>query len=384
MSKPKKVESMTSRQRVMATVNHQEPDRVPIDLGMHFSSGISAFAYYDLREYLGLPTDNIIVPDMVQFLARVDDDILERFHVDCKLLFPRFRTEKRWNPRGEYEFIIPGTANPVPNESGDWIVGQNGGRMRMPKNGYFFDGDWMHFEDRPPDEHLDNTAKEAERIYKDSDYYTIYLQFGAFFKEADMDALCRMISDPESIKEENQVSLNQSMEHVSKVIDKMGEYVQGILVVSDLGTQKGPLVNPALYEELCLPYLSKFCDFVHKNSDFKVHMHCCGSIKPFIPLLIEAGIDVLNPVQISAENMDPAELKKEFGDKIVFWGGGCNTQHVLNHGTPDDVRANVRELMSIFKPGGGYVFSQVHNIMGDIPPENIVAMLDTAYEESFY
>jgi uroporphyrinogen decarboxylase len=113
-------------------------------------------------------------------------------------------------------------------------------------------------------------------------------------------------------------------------------------------------------------------------------MHNCGSIKPLIPILIDCGIDVLNPVQISADNMDPGELKNEFGDKICFWGGGCNTQKVLNIGTPEDVKENVSMLVNIFKPGSGFVFNQVHNIMGDIKPENIVIMFDTAYEESFY
>jgi uroporphyrinogen decarboxylase len=123
---------------------------------------------------------------------------------------------------------------------------------------------------------------------------------------------------------------------------------------------------------------------VHQNSDLKIFLHCCGSMKPFIPSLIESGVDIINPVQISAANMDPEALKREFGDKMTFWGGGCNTQQILNNGTPEDVRKNVRELVRIFKPGGGFIFNQVHNIMGDVKPENVVAMLDTAYEESFF
>ena len=132
----------------------------------------------------------------------------------------------------------------------------------------------------------------------------------------------------------------------------------------------------------CLAY-RRFCEFLHANSDIKVFLHNCGSIKPLIPMLIEAGIDVLNPVQISAVNMDPQELKDDFGDKMCFWGGGCDTQSVLGVCTPEDVKDNVRKLMRTFKKDSGFVFNQVHNIMGNVPAENIVAMLDTAYAESF-
>ena len=136
-------------------------------------------------------------------------------------------------------------------------------------------------------------------------------------------------------------------------------------------------------EEFVFPYYKRFCEFIHQNSDVKVFMHNCGSIRAYMPMLIDAGIDVINPVQISAAGMDPRELKREFGDKIVFWGGGCDTQNVLGVASPAEVRSHVRELISIFAPGGGFVFNQVHNIMGDVPPENVIAMLDTAYEASF-
>ena len=164
----------------------------------------------------------------------------------------------------------------------------------------------------------------------------------------------------------------------------MGEYIQGICLNSDLGSQAAPFCRPSVYAELCAPYVKRLCTFIHENSDCKVFLHCCGSIKPMIPILIDAGVDILNPVQISAQNMEPRQLKQEFGDKLTFWGGGCNTQEALWRGTPAQVAANVRELVSVFKPGSGFVFNQVHNIMGNVPPQNIVAMLDTAYAESFY
>ncbi len=375
-----KQETMTSRQRVIGAIEHKQIDRVPIDLGVHFSTGISAFAYWNLREYLGLSTKEIEIIDPVQFLARVDDDILERFHCDCKLVNPPYIETQRWNPRGHYEFTIPKTMVPKLDEKGNWIVERNQHKIRMPKGGFFFDGGWPSFYG---DEYLDIAAKRAEKIYKESDYFTLIMGLPGFFS-MDPDFLCTMLIEPEDILEQNQKSLERGIQFATNVINKMGNHIQGIEINGDLGMQNGPACNPDVYADLCAPFLKRMCDFVHENSDYKIFMHSCGSIKPFIPMFIDCGVDIVNPVQISAENMKPQELKADYGDKITFWGGGCNTQQILNFGTSDDVKANVKMLMNIFKPGGGFVFNQVHNIMGDIKPENIVAMLDTAYEESFY
>jgi len=378
----KKNETMKSRERVIRTINHQSVDRMPIDLGVHYSTGISAFAYWNLRKYLGLSTDHIDIPDMSQFLARVDDDILERFHCDCKLLNPGWAKTKLWNPRGEYNFNIPATAKLKLQGDNSWGYGE--GMAKMPQGGFFFDGSFPVFEDQTEDEMIKRYAKEAERIYKETDYYTMFIGYHAYFKCDDIDWQCKMITDPEEIIEENERIHKEQIKSVTKVIKTMGNNIQAIAINSDLGSQNGPLCRPTLYDDLCAPYVKKFCDFVHQNSDLKIFIHSCGSIKPFIPTLIDCGVDIFNPVQISARDMDPEELKREFGAKATFWGGGCNTQQVLNSGTVKDVENNVRQLIKILKPGGGFVFNQVHNIMGDIKPENIVAMLDTAYEESFF
>jgi len=376
-------EILESRERVLRTIDHEPVDRMPIDLGMHYSTGISAFAYWELREYLNLRIEDVYIPDMVQFLAKVEEDILEIFHCDCILLHPGWSRTHRWNPRGKYEFIIPKSAQPRSNENCDWVMETDEGKMRMPKNGFFFDGDWLDLEERSEDETIKATAEEARRIYTETDYFTAYIGFSSYYGQS-MDFLCRMIEDPASIKEQNKVLLEKEIEKAMKIIESMGESIQAICMAGDLGTQQGPMVRPSLYEELCAPFLEKFCRFIHENGDLKVFLHTCGSIKPFMSTFIDCGVDVLNPVQISADNMDPRELKEEFGEKITFWGGGCNTQKVLGRGTPKEVKENVKKLVNIFKPGGGFVFNQVHNIMGNVPPENIVAMMDAAYETSFF
>ncbi|NJD03187.1 MAG: hypothetical protein FIA99_11495 [Ruminiclostridium sp.] len=378
-------ETLSSRERVKRAVNMQPVDRMPIDLGAHPSSGISAFAYWELREKLGLSTDKIEITELIPMLARVDDDVLKRFHCDFMVLKPRSKKVRYWNARSKYNFLIPENVSLVKNDHDDWIV-ENNGRMRMPKDGFFFDMDnawWPEIEDRSADELLVDTAKEAERIYKETDYYLIYNELYSFFKQ-DVEWMCRMITEPEVIFKENKQRLEKEIEYASLLIKSMGKYVQAVSIASDLGTQYGPFVNPALYDDLCAPFVEKFCVFIHENSDLKILMHSCGSIATFIPTLIRCGIDMINPVQISASNMEPAELKKKFGNKMVFWGGGCDTQNVLEKGSEKDIISNVRELVNIFKVNSGFIFNQVHNIMGNVPPHNIITMLDTAYEMSFY
>ena len=375
-----KKETMTRRQRVLAAINHEIPDRMPIDLGVHFSTGISAFAYKRLREYLGLESDIIDLPDPVQMLARVDNDILERFHCDTILLNPKLKNPVRWDVRDDYSFLVSDKAVPTLNKNGDWIVTRGDKSMRMPNGGYFFDGDWLGVNDYDnEDEELKAYAAEAERIYKETDYFTMQMGYYGFF--SDLDFACLMLTDPDQAIAQQEEHLSYFMTRAEKMLRTYGQYIQCIEVNSDLGTQSSQMLRPESYEEFCMPYLKKFTDFIHRNSDIKIFMHCCGSIEPLIPYIIEAGVDILNPVQISAANMDPTMLKEKYGKKICFWGGGCDTQNILPNASPDEVSRHVREMVRTFNPGSGFVFNQVHNIMGNVPPENIVAMLDTAYEE---
>lgn len=216
LSTNQKNETMTSRERVIRTINHQPVDRMPIDLGFHYSTGISAFAYWNLREYLGLSTDNIEIPDIFQFLARVDEDILKRFHCDCMLLNPGSAKYNRWNPRGKYSFLMPSTVNPVLLEDGSWIMEKDGRRMRMPEGGFFFDGQWFTSGDETEDQIIAAYAKEAERIYKETDYYTMYIGYHAYFSCDDVDWQCSMITDPDIILEQNKKINEDQIRHAKK------------------------------------------------------------------------------------------------------------------------------------------------------------------------
>lgn len=374
-------ECLTSRERVIRAVNRQPVDRTPIDLGMHYSTGISAFAYWNLREYLGLPVDEVEIIDPGQFLARVDTDILERFHCDCICLHPGYPNTAIWNPRGNYRFRVPRRMLPELQPDNSWLASYGDGRMKMPEGGFFFDGNGFDPWDGEK-AFIDACADNAERIYKETDLYTVYIGFGAYFSD-NPDWLVNFMLEPEEADERNRRWLEADIARAGEVIDKMGRHIQGICINSDLGTQTAPFIRPSIHADRIAPLIHKFCDFVHRNSDCQIFMHSCGAMEPFLPALIEAGVDAINPVQVSCANMNPVKLKENYGKDICFWGGGCDTQNVLGRGTPDDVRRNVRELMAAFAPGSGFVFNQVHNVMGNVPPENIVAMFDMAYEESF-
>lgn len=376
------METLTSRQRVMNAIEHKPVDRMPIDLGVHFSTGISAYAYYNLREYLGMSTDHIEMIDCVQGLARVDDDVIDRFHIDTCLLNPRWQSTYKWNPREKYSFLVPTTFQPKPQANGGFTVEYKGEKLYCPKGGFFFDGAWPDFYDLGEEEYYDLFAKRARHLYETTDKFTMMMGFKGYFEGIEF--ACDMLLEPDEVKERNEKELKEQIRKFDIVNKKMGKYINAIEVNSDLGTQNSTLCSPASYEECCYPYLKRFCEYVHNNSNIKIFMHSCGAISTMLPFIIDAGVDVINPVQISSQGMDPKFLKEKFGSKICFWGGGCDTQNILNLGSTEDVKRNVKELTEIFKPDTGFVFNQVHNIMGDIKPENIVAMLDAAYENSWY
>ena len=352
-------------------------------MGMHGATGISAFAYCNLRKHLGLPVCNVELVDGVQVLARVDTDILERFHCDCIFLRPKPSNSRIWYPRDGYAFLVPDYFNPVQNDKDEWIVKRDALTMRMPKGGYFFDGDWLSMENMWEDHFFQQTVREAERLYKETDFFIAFSGFYPYFGSS-VDYFCAMLTEPETLIESNTMVLESELKRAALVVESMGEYIGAVCLAGDLGCQSGPMVRPEVFEEVSAPFLKKFCDFIHHNSDAKVFLHSCGAIEPLLPVLIYCGIDIINPVQVSAAGMNPVNLKHKYGSDIVFWGGGVDTQHVIGVKSPEEVAENTRYLTDIFKQGGGYVFCPVHNIMGNVPPENIVAAYDAAYENATY
>lgn len=369
----------TSRERVLRTFARQPVDRFPIDLGAHFSTGISAFAYARLIEHLGLPERPIRIIDPVQFLAHVDDDVLARLSCDVRCLRAPWPATRPWTPRDGRTFHIPATMAPAAHPDGSWTVERGGQRMRMPAGGFFFDGGWPGFDDRPWPEQAAALQAEARRLRATGAAVFLMQSVWAFFSDQP-EWLMRAVDDPDAVSAENSRRCDEAIAHVGRLIDLLGDDVDIIDMNADLGAQKAPMIGPRLYERICFPHVRRVVDFIHANSDWRVFMHSCGAICPLIPYLVEAGIDALNPVQVAAAGMDPQVLKQRFGDRLVFWGGGCDTQRVLGTASPAEVRADVRRLSGILGAGGGFVFTAVHNIMGDVPPENVVAMYDEALQ----
>ncbi|MHC4403296.1 MAG: uroporphyrinogen decarboxylase family protein [Planctomycetota bacterium] len=405
---------MNSRERVLAAVNHRAVDRVPIDLGAIRATGINAVVYHKIKERLGINTPTKI-HDSMQILAELEPEIIEHFHVD---VLPLEAATAIWADadsktgierrlfEGTMVYFPPGTIIEEEPE-GSWTLCNAGDRpfARMPKDGLYFDfirqiessktidPDAFHPRDTIPDEELDLLAQRATHLYDNTDKAII-----GWGMSLSVIGLSWLLSDNITqgaldqwlvmLMTEKETANEMMSRYVDAVISCLELYHQAVgdrafawgIASDDAGTQRGPLLSPDLFIEMIKPHYKRVCDWVHQNTNWKTYLHSCGSIYEYIPEWIDAGIDILKPVQISAANMEPERLKSEFGDKIVFWGGGCDTQHVLPLGTPEQVREHVRHNMEVFSKDSGFVFTQVHNIQQNVPPENVEAMFQAAYE----
>jgi uroporphyrinogen decarboxylase len=407
---------MTSRERVLTALNFKEPDRIPVDLGGHRSSGMAAIAYGKLRKHLALPERPVRVYDMVQQLAIIDEDVLDLFGIDTIEMGRGFmRGDGEWKP-----WILPdGSPCEIPwyvnleQHGNDWYVyDDRGDELGVMKKGslYFEQTRWPlmergvendDFHDLEemlgrniwsavahPGAHLpmdEAGLKEMEagaRFLRNSTERAIIGLFGG-----NMFELPQMLYRMDNYLLATAMYMDKALElsealcdihlrNLEKWLSAVGPYIDVVLFGDDLGGQQGPLISPDTYRTLYKPYHQKLWNRAKELADVKVQLHCCGGIYELLPDLIEAGLDAINPVQVSCRGMDPVRLKSEFGNRITFWGGGCDTQRILPMATPAEVRQNVRELTSVFSPGGGFVFQQVHNVLANVPPENVVAMLE--------
>ncbi len=382
---------MNCRARVMQALNHQEPDRVPIDLGSTIVSSIANQAYLELEKYLGLPVEAIKVLDYVQQLPYVSEALMQRFGVD-------FRTVQLPAATGTAVQIF---------EEGNYYAffDRWGSKLHMPKrSGFYFD--WVDFPIKAPTmEALDGyqwplpdpyeiyvqLGELAKQLYENSEYALVgsaIIGGGIFEQPARVmglqNFLMALISEPRFADRLMETITDIYIECCNNYLDQVGPYIQIFTYWDDVAGQDGWLIGPELYRRLVKPKQKRLVEAIKRKTDAKLFYHCCGAARDLIPDLIDIGFDILNPVQVSAKGMDTKALKAQYGRDIVFWGGGMDTQRTLPFGKPQEVAEEVKRRIDDLAPGGGFVFAAVHNIQALVPPENIVAAFDTALEYGKY
>lgn len=374
---------MTHRERVLAAVNHREPDRVPIDFGIQVTS-IQINAYRELKKHLGVRGGEEMIINRMMMTAKPDEEVLRRFRVDTRHVRPR--PARDWQKQ----------------EDGDYLD-EFGIRWRLSPQGYYHemvghplrDATIEDLERHPfPDPHdpirtagLEEAARE---LYEHSPYCVVLDAFPevAFgfpsWLRGHQQFYTDLIADQAFAKALIEKLVGYWKGLATAILGKVGKYVHAVRVADDLGTQVDTIISPELYRKLIKPAQKEIYDHIKSLTDAKILLHSCGSVYKLIDDFIEIGVDCLNPVQVSAVNMESDRLKREFGDRITFWGGGCDTQQVLQFGSPREVEEEVRRRIKDLAPGGGFVFAQVHNIQPGTPPENICTMFDSALKYGKY
>lgn len=404
---------MTSRERIMASVNHKQPDRVPLDLGATPSSGISAIAYNNLKKHLNINTGNTRIYDVVQQVVYPEKEIIDLFGVDV-IDIGRVFNEKDsdWYDTTLANQTIaqyPKWFKPILKPDGSYVVFDKEGTLiaKMPVGATFFDQTYYPYVEDYPDNY-ENLDKEMGKVlwqalvhspwdhgnepnfYEDLRKRVLELrktsdkalmitcgcnlfEWGTFLRRMD-NFLMDIYTDEDLVEELLEELMTRHLKTLKNVCESVGDIVDILRFGDDLGMDTGMFMSREKYQNIFKPHHKKLNDYVHKHSSMKTFLHSCGSIYPIMGDLIDAGYDIINPVQTTAYQMDPATLKREFGKDITFWGGGCNTRSILNRSTPKEVYDYTRRMVDIFLLDGGFVFNTEHNIMPDVPPENIVSM----------
>jgi hypothetical protein len=413
---------LTSRQRILRACAHQEPDKLPVDFGGGFQTGMHVSIVYKLRQALGLdrPGTPVKVVEVYQMLGEIAPDLREALGIDTVnvggtgTMFGFPQTDfKEWVLADGTPVLVPGAFNTQYEPNGDLLQWPGNDRSvppsgRMPAGGHFFDAIIRQeplVEDRlnPADnteefqpvpeaelEHYRRLAAELERTTDKA----LFCTFGGLTFGDIALVPATFLKRPKGIRdiEEWYISTVSRPAYIHAVFERQTEVALAnlerlhaavgdrIAVIqtngTDFGTQAGPFCSPAKYRELYLPYQKRINGWIHRHTKWKTLMHCCGGIAPLLDAVVEAEFDILNPVQCSARGMDPRALKQRYGDRLVFWGGGVDTQKTLPFGTPDQVRDEVRERIEIFAKGGGYVFCTIHNVQANTPIENVLAMFE--------
>lgn len=382
---------MNSRERINTTFNHKEPDKVPLDLGGN-QSGIHIKAYKILIDYLEIDNKEIKICDFPQQIAILSEELLERFSIDTRYIRPLGGMVAVDEYNVEYEGKYVGSfdqfgcfwgndANkdleeilyydPVIHPFEDLKTVQ---RIR--------DFEWPDGTDKSPFEGLRDYAK---KLYETTDYALVSTPTGCIYEYTTFlfgftTALKYLKKKPELIEAAMEGLLQYWVDYSITFLNEVGEYLDVLCINGDLAEQAGPIMDLRTYEKIIKPYERKLSEKVHQLANIKINYHSCGSIPLFIPHFADIKYDAVNPVQISAYDMEPCSLKKRFGDSITFWGGLCNTQKTLPFGTPEQIREEIKRNISCFKPGGGFVAANIHNITAEVPPQNITTMFEVANE----
>lgn len=416
------MKTMTSRERVRAALRHQAPDRVPLDLGSTPVTGIHFSTYSRLRQALGFPAIPVKVGEPFQMLAELEPEVAERLGVDTVAVqlpstlfgFPN----TNWKPFRHFdgtEALVSEHFNHTVDANGDLLMYPNGDRSaapcaRMPKDGEFFDA--IVRQDPKAEEDLDprDFARDQISRYTDAQLSFLQRQADELYRTTDKSLVgCwwqggigdialvpglnvpkpkgirdpqrwyeMLVERPDYVKEIFALQTEVAFENLQLYRQAVGDKID-VLVVSgtDFGCQRGPMVSPAMYRELWKPFHQKLNDWVHQHTAWKTFFHTCGSVTAFLDDFLEAGVDILNPVQCSAAGMDAPSLKAKYGDRMIFWGGGVNTQQTLPFGTAEEVRQEVAERIRVFNQNGGFVFNTIHNIQAKTPTENVLALFET-------
>lgn len=386
-----KKEYMTSRERVLTAMNFQIPDRVPIDLG-GFQTGIHKKAYIELLRYLGME-EEIIMLDNVQQLVKPGEEILEMFHVDIRYVTAKgpegfdgsirlnFRNGQIWHDlRDEFgvvwsmsdrqQLYMDISSHPLADAGIEDIAG-------------------YPFPDGGDPSRFKGVREEVLKL-RENTPYAISTGIGGVVYEICwyMRGLERWFTDmlvnPAFCEALLDQTLKFWLDYYTGFMKETGDLIDVVMIGDDLAGQTGPLFSPEFYRAIVKPRQKKLVQHIKSLTDAKIWYHTCGSVSEYIPDLLDNGIHILNPVQITARNMDPTHIKQTFGKKLVLWGAGIDSQHVLPFANPEKVREDVRANLEILKPGGGYIFNNVHNIQAGVPPENIIAMFEAAYQYGFY
>jgi hypothetical protein len=409
---------MTSRQRLQTALNHQQPDRVPVDFGATFVTGIHVTIVSRLRQRLLGDAQPVRVIEPYQMLGEIDDDLRAALGVDVIGALGRrsiFGTEARdWKPFTLFDgtqCLVPGSFNVTPAPDGGWLMYPEGDTSvppsgHMPHGGYFFDAivrqppldeSNLRLEDNLEEFGLFNEQDLA--YYRDKvrwfetrpDCGTILIIPGTAFGDIAL-VPAPWLKNPKGIRDiaDWYMATRSHRQHIYRIFERQCEFalqnletlfnlfgnqIQVVLITgTDFGTQRGPFIAPQTYRDLFKPFHKQVNDLIHRRTPWKTFIHSCGSVYQLLPDFIDAGFDVFNPVQCSAADMDPLRLKREFGKDLVFWGGGVDTQHTMAFGTPKDVYHEVTERVRIFNQDGGFVFNAIHNIQGNTPLENVEAL----------